>query len=81
MKNARCRAEDNLNKTSLDNPNCGLALNIFRSHNLALEIALARDMGDRAEAANASWICSSGKPHKDFLRKPRGKNSSQEHDY
>ena len=32
-------------------------------------------MEDRAEAANASWICSSGKPHKDFLRKPRGENS------
>ena len=75
IKNARRRAEDNLNKTSLGNPNRGLALNIFKSHNLALEIALARDMEDRAEEANTSWICSSGKPHKDFLRKPRGKNS------
>ena len=75
IKNARGRAENNLNKTSLNNPNRGLALNIFRSRNMALEIALARDMEDRAEAANASWICSSGKPHKDFLRKPRGKNS------
>ena len=75
IKVARCRAEDNLNKTSLDNPNRGLALKTFRSHNLALEIALARDADERAEVANASWICSSGKPHKDFLKKPRGKNS------
>ena len=75
IKNARSRAEENLNKTSLDNPNRGVALKVFRSHNLALEIALARDLEERAEAANASWICSSGKPHKDFLRKPRGRNA------
>ena len=67
--------EINLNKTSLDNPNRGFALDTFKARNLALEIALARDMEERNEAANASWICSSGKPHKDFLRKPRGKNS------
>ena len=75
LKNARSRAEDNLNKTRLDNPSCGLALGIYKSHNLALEIALARDMEDRAEASNANWIASSGKPHKDFLKKPRGRNS------
>ena len=75
LKNARSRAEDNLNKTSLDNPNRGLALHIFKSHNLALDIALARDMEERAEASNANWISTSGKPHKDFLRKPRGKCS------
>ena len=75
IKETRSRAEINLNKTSLDNPNRGLALDTFKACNLALEIALARDMEDRKEAANASWICSSGKPHKDFLRKPRGKNS------
>ena len=66
LRNARIRAEDNLNKTSLGNPNRGLALQIFRSHNLALEIALARDLEERSKAANASWICSSGKPHKDL---------------
>ena len=59
----------------LGNPNQGLALNTYRSHNLALEIALARDLEERNEAANANWICSSRKPHKDFLRKPRGGNS------
>ena len=32
-------------------------------------------MEERNKAANAIWICSSGKPHKDFLKKPRGKNS------
>ena len=74
-RTARNRAEDNLNKTSLGNPNQGLALDIYRSHNLALEIVLARDLEERNEAANANWICSSGKPHKDFIRKPRGKNS------
>ena len=31
-------------------------------------------MEERAEASNASWIASSGKPHKNFLRKPRGRN-------
>ena len=60
---------------SLGNPNQGLALNIYKTHNLALEIARARDLEERNEAANANWICSSGKPHKDFLRKPRGENS------
>ena len=74
-KAARNRAEDNLNKTDLDNPSRGLALSTFRSHNLALEIALARDLEERTAASNANWICASGKPHKDFLRKPRGKNS------
>ena len=43
LKSARNRAEGNLNKTSLGNPNQGLALDIYRTHNLALEIALARD--------------------------------------
>ena len=38
-------------------------------------MALARDLEERAKAANKSWICSSGKPHKDFLRKLREKNS------
>ena len=59
----------------MGNPSRGLALNIYRSHNLALEIALARDLEEKNEAANANWICSSGKPHKDFLRKPKEKNS------
>ena len=58
LKTARNRAEGNLNKTSLGNPNRGLALDIYRSHNLALEIALARDLEERNEAANANWICS-----------------------
>ena len=75
MKNARSRAEVNLNKTGLNNPNRGLALKMFRTHNLALEIALSRDMDERAEASNASWISASEKPHKDFLKKPRGRNS------
>ena len=53
----------------------GVALKMFKTHNLALEIALARDMDKRAEASNASWISASGKPHKAFLKKPRGRNS------
>ena len=36
----------------------GSALQTYRSHNLALEIALARDVEERAEASNASWIAS-----------------------
>ena len=74
LKDTRSRAEVNLNKTRLDNPNRALALRTFQSHNLALEIALARDAEERAEASNANWIATSGKPHKDFLRKPRGRN-------
>ena len=72
LKDTRSRADVNLNKTRLDNPNQALALQTFQSHNLALEIALARDAEERAEASNANWIATSGKPHKDFLRKPRG---------
>ena len=72
LKDTRSRAEVNLNKTRLNNPNRELALKTFWSHNLALDVALARDMEERAEASNASWIASSGKPHKDFLGKPRG---------
>ena len=49
LKDTRSRAEVNLNKTRLDNPNRALALQTFRSHNLALEIALARDVEERAE--------------------------------
>ena len=60
LKTARNRTEDNLNKTSLGNPNQGLALDIYRSHNLALEIVLARDLEERNEAANANWICPLG---------------------
>ena len=72
VKNARSRAEVNLNKTGLNNPNRGLALKMFKTHNLALEIALARDMDKRAEASNASWISASGKPTRTFSRNPGG---------
>jgi hypothetical protein len=75
LRAARSRAETNLNKTGIHNPNRRVALNIYRAHNLALEVALARDLEERTEVANTNWISTSGKPHKDFLRKPRGKNS------
>ena len=62
---------------SLNNPNRALALQTFRSHNLALEIALAIDVEERAEASNANWIATSGKSHNDFLRKPRRRKNPE----
>ena len=74
-KKTRSKEKVYLNKTSLDSPYRGQALDTFKACNLALEIALARDMEERNKATNASWICSSRKPHKDFLWKPREKNT------
>ena len=44
----------------MNNPNQALALQTFHSHNLALEIVLARDVEERAQASNASWIANLG---------------------